>query len=312
MENNSDLQIALHQVEAAKAEYREKKTLFFPRLLGQADLVRGDGPASDALNFNQAKLSLIQPLFTSGHFRGEVRQTQALWALAQRNVEELQNAIACETKIVYAEVLQAREIVHVLQENVQRLESMEATVGQRVMTRSAIKLDLLKTAAQLQYQKNNLLDAQAGLRFCEIKFNRGLGRGAEEIVNLDKLGIVPDTDLKTLDFYLQLAQAHRSVSAIAQNEITVAEMEMALARAERGPQVFVQGNYGYSGRQFSNLEKDWSGQASAVLPLWSAGKSKHRIGPVSYTHLCLFCERILWWTPIRCSRLGPMGRTLFF
>ncbi|MBL0059288.1 MAG: TolC family protein [Elusimicrobia bacterium] len=209
LENNPEIQMAIRGMEEAKSRFEERKTKNFPRLLAQADLERGSGPASDALNFNQARLSLIQPLYTGGRIRGEVNKNQALLGSARSEVQEIRNDIVSLVKRTYFEILATRQIVEVLREGIVQLEKDHALVENRLKARSVIPLDLLRTEAALSHQKQDLIEAQSAQRLAEIKFNRLLGRDPQESVQLEDPGPLPAGDLEPLEEYLHRAEVHR-------------------------------------------------------------------------------------------------------
>lgn len=273
LQHNPDLQLALRKVEGVEAGYQEHRTKILPRFLAQAGYVRGGGPASEALNFNQARLVVVQPLFTGGRLGSAAGQVRARLASAKQDFGELRNEIIFNVKRAYYEVLQGREVVEILRQSVSRLENIQSLVSRRAQARSVIRLDFLKTEAQLLDQKQVLLEAETALTLAENKFNVMLGWEAREPLQLVDLATAPAVDLASLETYISQAESKRLVYLKAREDLTAAEMGFASVLAESRPELAFQGSYGYSGRQVSSMEKDWNGQVSAVLPLWSAGES---------------------------------------
>jgi len=276
LKNNPDLQLALRKVEGVEAEYQEHRTKLLPRFLAQADYVRGGGPASEVLNFNQARLVVVQPLFTGGRLGSAAGQARARLASAKQDFGELRNDLIFEVKKAYCEVLQSRKAVEILRQGIQQLDVIQSLVVRRAQARSVIRLDLLKTEAQLLNQKQDLVEAEAALTLAENKFKAMLGWQALKPLQLEDIVPAPSVDLASLENYISQAEAKRLVYSKTRQDLAAAEMGLALARAQSRPELAVQGSYGYSGRQVSSMEKDWTGQVSAVLPLWSAGESRYK------------------------------------
>jgi len=156
------------------AYYQDKSTLsrYLPSLVLTGDVGRehtdNDNRPSKRLNRKQARLELRQPLYRGGESTAESDRTEAEFMAASLRVKEVSENVSLEIVETYLNVLKAKELVLLAQENLDMHYKTQEKVNQRHEQGVGDKADIAqikgrisRAEANLNNARNELMDARS-------------------------------------------------------------------------------------------------------------------------------------------------------
>lgn len=274
LKNNSDIQFAYQDLLNARAKFREEKAKVKPALKAGANYVKSEGP-DELLDFNEAKLTLTQPIYTGGRLLGSIKQAEANLTIDQQDYERVKQDVVFEVKKTYYEILKTKRTKEIIIKHINQLRAHLDQIKKRYEAGSAIKFDVMMAEAELFRTEQDLIKVKNTITLTKINFNKLLGRNLRRRVEVADITTSLSFQMKTLDDYLREAYANRPEIKKEQAELTASQMDVTIVKSQRFPQVELSGSYGYSGKNTS-LDRDWRGVISIDWPLWDWGEINNK------------------------------------
>ncbi|MEN3112262.1 TolC family outer membrane protein [Uliginosibacterium paludis] len=190
MARNPDLQIRIHDYNAAGSEQDAARGALRPRLdleaYGGRDRYDPTPGTSNYFNHPGASLQLRQLLFDGGAASGDVRRLG--YAKATRYFELLQatDDIALEAARSYLDVLRYRQLTRQSQENWAVHKEIYEQLASKVQAGVGRRVDLEQASGRLALAQSNWLTDTSNLHDVSARFERVVGEVPPE------LGVPPD------------------------------------------------------------------------------------------------------------------------
>lgn len=277
LKNNPNILYAQQSLISAEAGYGEQKAKVKPRLKAEANYVKSEGPSSEFLDFNEAKLTLSQPVYTGGKITSSIKQAEAKLTVAKQDYEKIKQDVAYEVKKAYYEILRAEKLRKISLEQIEQLREQLAQIKKHYESGSSIELDVMKTDAELSRAMRNLLKSENVIILAKIEFNKILGNDLQDNIEVKDMEAPEQYELIYLNEYLSEAFNNRPEMKKETAELATSQMDVAIAKSQWYPQVELSGSYGYSGKKISSLGKDWRGAISVNVPIWDWSETANKV-----------------------------------
>jgi len=248
----ADEQIAISQLSRAKAGRLPRAT--FTGLLSaitgaEGDAVNGDTDNDDFGPYSMGKLEIVQPLYTFGRLRNEIRAAMQGIASKEAATEQARQAVIVAIKELHANLLLSRQIKELLDEShdsfstainqvEERLEADEGNVTEQDLLR--LQIGQSSVAKERYTMERAIAVAQAALK-------RHLGLPAEAPFELAETDLQPVTlNLQPLGNYLEQVGPKRPELAQLEAGLAAREARLEAARGDYYPFLFLAGGFEYS------------------------------------------------------------------
>jgi outer membrane protein len=283
LSENSGARIAAIRSDEAKAHLEAMQDRRLPSILASASYSRLSEvdagtlsipgmpkpvtlPASP-LNSTAFRLSLQQPLFTGGRITGGVAQAGALLVAAQTDLVQSDSGLASSIEAAYWTVTMNREILAVLNENINQVTLRLADTRNFLARGIATRNDVLKVEMQLSNTVMMKTAAEGSLWTSRAKLNILIGLDWDaaietESASLDGASAAPE-DIPVL---LEKALAQRPDLASFRERIKAAEAALTVARSSLMPGVYLTGD-----ATVANPNQRVFPQKDEFTPTWSVG-----------------------------------------
>lgn len=173
LERHPSLMAAQSRVAAARAQWRQAKAGFLPRVdltasytqlhrdpsftvAGMGTMVFGekDNP--------QISWTVKLPLYTGGKLEGMVRQAQGGVTASEHLLERQRQKVALDATIAYFHVLKARGFVKVMEERLKALQSQRDDIAKMLERGVTTRIDLLRAETAVAAAQEELTKARNG------------------------------------------------------------------------------------------------------------------------------------------------------
>ena len=286
--NNRQILVVKEKIEEARQRIEEAKAGYLPSVdlsgtytrLSEAPSMSIPGYPSiemgKADNY-MSKLSLTQPLYTSGSLRYANKGASLYYHKSQEDLKNAQNKITFQVKKAFYAVLLAQKNVEVTGAALDQSRRHLAVVEDFFKVGVVSKFDLLRTRVEVANLKPDLIQASNNLRLSQ-----------ESLANLLSL---PSASLKlegelsfkllsiTLEEALDEALKERSDLKSLKLQKEMSEVALKLAEARNKPNLALVGNYQYQNP--SGGEDEWGGEWNLNLvlsvPLFDGWANRARV-----------------------------------
>ena len=297
IKNNPQIQIAQKDFEIAKAQLRQAKSLYFPRVGLNLDAVRyrnetiglippelgnvvletplsSNGQVSnDADNLFIGRLNLVQTLYAGGRVNYTHRLSQANVRRAEIALETMQNEVEFETASAFYGLLAAREKRRLAQNALVDVEKMVRQAGTQHarLKASAERYELRRKLSAIEQDEKDL-----GFKYFSAM-------GVEYFADIEVDGTldprVIEQDIQTL---LVWAKSNRSEvkETLIQEEVDALSVDLSMS--ERYPVFRLGGGVEVRNRQLPLDQTNWNAVLDMNIPIFDGLASPARVRESRY------------------------------
>ncbi|WP_207930771.1 TolC family protein [Hydrogenispora ethanolica] len=288
LKNNRAVKIAETEQEAAAGRLRELRAEKLPvinlthsgsRLKPNPSepafqLLGVDPPVTD---YFENKLTASLPLYTGGQLEGYIQQAELGVKNAGLNVTRIKQQVKLDATVAYYNLLQAKSLVKLSEETVERLAAHLKNVQARFNAELITKNDVLRSEVELADAEQSLIKARNGydLALANLNYVMGIPLGTEIAVEEN---LSHGQWNQTLNASIE--QALQKRPEVAQYDINyeVAKRGVAVAQGGYLPTVSLVGAVDRNDADFpGNDNGNWSVSLVASWDLYNSGRTKSRI-----------------------------------
>lgn len=248
----ADEQIATSQLGRAKAGRLPRAT--FTGLLSaitgaEGDAVNGDTDNDDFGPYSMGKLEIVQPLYTFGRLRNEIRAAMQGVASKEAATEQARQAVVVAIKELHANLLLSQQIKELLDEAHDNFTTAMEQVEERLEADegNVTEQDLLRLRigrSSVAKERHTLVRAIAVTR---AALKRHLGLPADASFELAETRLQPVTlNLQPLGNYLAQVGPERPELAQLEAGLAARQARLEAARGAYYPSIFLAGGFEYS------------------------------------------------------------------
>jgi OMF family outer membrane factor len=256
-------------------------------------------PALTNLGEERLQLTGRQAIFDGGARKAAISGAIAGAHSAQSRYRSVEKDVDLDVRGRYAEFLAAESEIAIRRSGIERLKSYRTSLQSRKRSGQGVAADILKTDVRLSIEQADTLEAERRLDQARIELNDLLGRDPVSALALHPMDPPAAPPAREPDPWANGPEVQEAKAAV---ELAVSEL--ALARAERRPHLFVSADAGlwgsdttrwvprelaasHPGATFSDRVSRDAGYSLALSfswPLWDSGAAKAR---ESQAHLAL-------------------------
>jgi outer membrane protein TolC len=223
-----------------------------------------------------ASAQVMLPIYSGGALTAQISAAGATHAARTEAASALAEDVKLGVAEAYVGVLRAESALGVATANRSSLESHAREVDDMQRLGQVPRNDALAAAVALADARQRELAAGNDLDLARAVYNKRLSRDLAAAVDLDpSVAVEPALAAKPLDGLIALARMHRSELAGLAAVASGLEARAAAARAERLPQVALQGGYTRLDNEVLNRDDFWSVGVSVRWNLFDAGRTRH-------------------------------------
>ncbi|AGZ81018.1 efflux transporter outer membrane subunit [Campylobacter fetus] len=289
LKNNSDLLIALNNIEQAKINLNLANVELFPNinLNGEATKNRSSGETytgQDNKKYNAFSLgaALSYEIDLWGRVRDNANASEASFKATKYDYDSARLSIASTVANTYFTLISLKEQENILNET---LNTYEETLVYRQKELDAGAIDELtyyQAKAALHSAKTQLIDIQTQIAQTNSALSVLVGKNLNEILYKDidapmAIGATPEVPSGISSDVL----LHRADVASAVEKLKASNFLVGVARAEWLPKLSLTGLFGFSSDEFDrffiNNANTWNVGGSIAMPLLDFGRTKNRV-----------------------------------
>lgn len=240
---------------------------------------------------NSAILHLSAPIYQGGRVRDAVRGAEARADAGREDLRTVENRVLADVARAYVDVVSARRVVALDQEDIKALEDNLTAVQKSFEAGDLTRTDIDQSNARLGLGRAQALHDAAALSDAEDQFRRLVGTDPGDLSPPDQVAGLPATIQAAED----VALAENPELASAAGTARGAGWDARAARAARLPTVSAtmdSGYYRYSGSAGTGILSDYDdfrGDATQAgvtvrLPLYQGGQMSARIDQARLQH----------------------------
>lgn len=255
LENNMDIRIALEQINAAEAYYRQGRAGWYPDLnvglQGGRQWLSENGAGGGSINQFELSGTLSWEADIWGRIRSSMRASEAAYLQTVAAHQAVKTELIANIASVYFQLLSLDEQKRITEETISNRESgLETTLA--LMDAGQVNAAGVKqTEAQLYTARAILIDIERGIKLLENTLSMLLGSEPREIPRgtLDDLQLSPDIEV---GYPIQLLANRPDVMASEYNLIRSFEL-VNVARSNFYPSLTLSAGGGLQSTELDNL-----------------------------------------------------------
>jgi len=285
--NNREILVAKEKIEEAKQRIKEAKAGYFPTIdlsgtythLNEAPsmVIPGYGSVEMGQADNYlSKLSINQPLYTSGRLVYANKQTDLGYQRAQEDLNNVQNKITFQVKKAFYAVLLAQENVEVTEKALDQAKRHLDVVEDFFKVGVVSRFDLLRTRVEVANLKPDLIQARNDLRLSQESLANLLSLSSASLELEGELSFEP---LRiTLEEVIDKALKERSDLKSLKLQKEMLEVALKLAGVQNKPNLALVGNYQYQNPSGGEDEwgEEWNLNLVLSIPLFDGWVNRAR------------------------------------
>jgi len=286
--NNREILVAKEKIEEAKQRIKEAKAGYFPTIdlsgtythLNEAPSMGIPGYGS--VEMGQAdnylsKLSINQPLYTSGRLSYANKQTDLGYQRAQEDLNNVQNNITFQVKKAFYAVLLAQENVEVTEKALDQANRHLDVVEDFFKVGVVSRFDLLRTRVEVANLKPDLIQARNDLRLSQESLANLLSLSSASLELEGELSLEPRRI--TLEEVIDKALKERSDLKSLKLQKEMSEVALKLAGVQNKPTLALVGNYQYQNPSQGKDEwgEEWNLNLVLSIPLFDGWANRARV-----------------------------------
>ncbi|MDY3132548.1 MAG: TolC family protein [Campylobacter lanienae] len=282
LQNNSDLLIALNNIEKARVSLKLDRLEYFPNITLQGGATKEDRTNSGNINNFSLSAVLSYELDLWGRVRDKANASEALYKATKFDYESARVSLASSVANAYFLLISLREQEQILKDT---LISYNQSVEYRAMQLASGEIDELiyaQTVAAADTAKSQLVGLQTQISQANSALAILVGGSLNEILydNIDvesSLPPLPDVPSGvSSDILLKRADIASALERLKSSNFLV-----GVARTQWLPQISLTGMFGYSSNELNNLlnanQAVWSVGGSLIAPLIDFGRTANRV-----------------------------------
>lgn len=273
LKNNASIQIAGEDKRQSELNVGEAKAGKVPTLsLGSNYNYQGNSRADSFSN----SLRMNWQLYSGGRTEAQIDQAKLGVRSADLNVDKTTQQLILDATTNYYNVLAAKNMRTVNEENVNNLQAHLAIVQAKYQEGVAAKSEVLRAEVEVANADQNLIKAQNqyDLAVSNLLTTMNMDAGTELELK-GELNYQPDA--RTLGEAIAYAKQNRPEAVQAQISIDSAQKGIEIAESNKRPTVSLSASTGWNDSLVPDDTNNWSVGASASWSIFDGGVTKSKI-----------------------------------
>lgn len=278
LQNNYKTRIADGNLQTAEGNKKQTIGSFGPQVSFSHNSSRSHNyksfPATTVIDSFKNSASVSLPVYTGGNRKGSISASKRNYEIAELEIERTDQEVKLDATQAYFDVLQARNLVVLNKEAVDRLEEHLRNVEAKFSVGVVAKIDVLRSQVELADAQQELIKADNNYDMAVATLNNtiGLPHATDTVIN-DELA--HNEYNKSLEDCIAFSALHKPDILQAEKSVAVAKNNIMVARSGYLPQVSVVGSYGWDNDKFPGDEKSsWNVGAVMSMSIFDSNKTR--------------------------------------
>ena len=228
-------------------------------------------------NSGQLALSLRQPVYSGGRFRGQLAEARANVRSSEETLRRTEGEVVRNVIMVYAAVLRDRQRLEVARENVEALRSQFEENRAKRRVRDVTVTDVAQADARLAAGEATLASQQAQLAISLGEYLQTVGFEAGDLAPLPELPGLPES----IDEAFEIADGENANLAAARLGEEASRANIAAQRGGQRPSATISAGAAKIGQlspfDRRNYQTQLTAQITITQPLFQGGAIRSRI-----------------------------------
>ncbi len=288
LRNNPTIKIADAEKKIAKSKINQAQSGNMPALTYAHTAARyksntlTTGVLYDNKYDNTVRLTF--PLYTGGEVEGLIKQAELGYDAAILGIAKAKQQIKLDATTAYFNVLQARNMVDLNKESVERLQAHLKNVQAQYEVGTVAKVDVLRSEVELANAEQNLIKAQNSYDLALASLNNVLGIPLDTQVQV-KDNLKYQKYDKTIDDCIKYALQNRPEIGQMDASLKIAQKGISVARSGYLPTLALAGTANWNNDEFPGDENsNWTVSLQAGFNVFDAGLTKAKVRQAKATH----------------------------
>lgn len=229
---------------------------------------------SDVLYQLDGRLLAQQPLYSGGETVAGTRRAESQVRAARARLSDVEQSVLFETVGAYVDVVRARNVLRLSEENLARLERYRAGTAERFRVAEVTRTDLSQADSRVAGAQADLARARSELEAALAAFERVVGRQPGPLA---AIGVAPDLPPSLAAAEAEAANHPRIVQAGF--DLAAAREQVRVDQAQLLPDLNLVGELSRRSQPSFDLQSltDASIGAELVVPLYQRGSEYSRV-----------------------------------
>lgn len=275
LKNNPSIHIASEDKKRSEFMVDETKAGKKPTVsLGSSYTYQGNSD-QDKDSFSNS-LRMNWQLYSGGRTEAKIEQAQLGVRNADLNVEKTKQQLILNATTNYFNVLEAKNMVRVNEENVDNLKAHLHIVQAKYQEGVVAKSEVLRAEVEVANAEQNLIKAQNqyDVAVSDLLTTMNMDGDTEIALQGD---LTYQADTRTLQEAIALAKQNRPEAIQAQISVESAQKSVEIAQSNKRPSVSLSASTGWNDRLLPTDDTNWSVGASASWNIFDAGVTKSQV-----------------------------------
>jgi outer membrane protein len=229
-------------------------------------------------NAGSGVVSFSQPLFTGGRTAAAVSAAEADILAGRENLRRVEASVLQQVVTAYVDTRRDQEALRIRQENVRVLQRQLDESKARFDVGEITRTDVAQSEARLAAADSQLASAQAQLAISRANYAAIVGQNPGELAPEPSLAAVLPADVSQA---FEIAEDANPQIRQAEYLQQASRARVAAARAERMPNLSLNGSVGFSGSADPFEPDDYArgvrAGATLTIPLFTGGLTSSRV-----------------------------------
>lgn len=291
VEYSHDLKAADKNIAASIELEKAAQKELYPKLAGEANFQYTGNPLQLTLDLPSmgspvtfegkdmkygASVSLLQPVYTGGRLRENIRMTKYQHNISGFQEEYIRSGLYLQTDMLYWSTVARTEVVRISEDYRNSVASLVQTIRERVEAGLADPQDLLMMEVKLNEAEYRILQAKKNFENDRMALNSLIGVDLQAQTEVeDSVAAVTLTDNLFIGTDNDVSRPEQK---IAMEQINMAESQKKLADSKYKPQFYIgiDGSYSSPGYDFrTDMAPNYAVYAKVSVPLFEWGKRRN-------------------------------------
>lgn len=261
LQSHAEVKRAFARLHKEESLYKGSLAEFFPKLNGEVVSAFATGE-KHFVNF--VDTGIEQPIFQGGKIVAQKKKQKTLVESEQLKLEQAKLDVELGVRVLYAQVLQEKELTRIAQGQVKELTVEYARIKKLVDQEILPRYEFFRIETLLQGAKHALVKHKESYDYLLTVLRETVGVSEGESLELEPLGDFPELD-ESVFTYLTTARQHDPVYKLKDLRVQEKQFEKKELQADRYPHLSLTAKW----NQFNDVFVDTNRVMVGVVGKWN-------------------------------------------
>ena len=277
LEGDPEVKRAFARLHKEETLYKGSRSEFFPKLSAEtfAAFATGDKRFVDFL-----ETGIEQPIFQGGKAAAGRKKHETIVSAERIKLDQAKFDIECAIRVLYARVLEEKELTRIAQDEVKELLTEHARI-KKLKEMEALPLsEFFRIETLLAAAKQTLVEHKESYDYLLTVLKETVGMADGESLELEPLGDLPKLS-ENVSFYIDISRRHDPLYKLKDLQIKEKQFEKRELEADRFPQLSLSAKWNRLNDVFADTNRLMVG-VTGKWNIWDFGRLGAQISAKSH------------------------------